>query len=149
MSVIEVAKKTNQAGVKPGLILAGPELYIVRPDSYWPYVFFDPDEMRCRHCGELVVSVRLMDALEALRGSVGRPLTVVSGYRCQEHNKAVGGAAKSLHLDGMAADIRAVTPLARVELIHQAGQFGLNGVGVYRTFVHLDIGRRRYWTDYD
>ena len=45
--------------------------------------------------------------LEPLRKRFGQPIYVNSGYRCQELNRAVGGAVKSYHLYGRAADIRA------------------------------------------
>jgi len=35
------------------------------------------------------------------------PVQIVSGYRCQDLNKAVGGVPSSDHVKGMAADIRA------------------------------------------
>lgn len=43
--------------------------------------------------------------LDPLREAWGKPITVTSGYRCPELNKAVGGAKTSHHLSGMAADI--------------------------------------------
>lgn len=43
--------------------------------------------------------------LDPLREAWGKPIIVTSGYRCQELNKAVGGAKTSHHLSGMAADI--------------------------------------------
>lgn len=44
--------------------------------------------------------------LEILRHSIGDlPITVRSGFRCEELNKAVGGAKRSGHLSGLAADI--------------------------------------------
>lgn len=49
---------------------------------------------------------RLVDeVLDPIREAWGRPLTVTSGYRRPEVNKAVGGSATSHHLKGMAADI--------------------------------------------
>jgi uncharacterized protein YcbK (DUF882 family) len=45
--------------------------------------------------------------LDPLRQLWGSPLYVNSGYRSQELNRAVGGAVKSFHLYGRAADIRA------------------------------------------
>jgi len=45
--------------------------------------------------------------LDPLREAWGRPITVNSGYRCPELNKAVGGSPKSHHQRGMAADITA------------------------------------------
>lgn len=44
--------------------------------------------------------------LEPLRLAAQRPLIITSGYRCAQLNAAVGGVANSLHLRGMAADIR-------------------------------------------
>lgn len=47
------------------------------------------------------------NVLDPLREAWGKPLTVNSGYRCPTLNRAVGGAASSHHLRGMAADITA------------------------------------------
>lgn len=53
-----------------------------------------------RNIAELVDGV-----LDPLREAWGRPLTVTSGYRCPELNRAVGGVATSMHTSGRAADI--------------------------------------------
>ncbi len=48
--------------------------------------------------------VRLaVDLLEPARSLVG-PLRINSAYRCPGLNKAIGGALKSAHMDGLAAD---------------------------------------------
>lgn len=44
--------------------------------------------------------------LDPLRRILQTPITITSGYRCQELNKAVGGVANSWHTKGNAADIR-------------------------------------------
>lgn len=50
--------------------------------------------------------VELVDKLlDPLREAWGGPLTVTSGYRCPELNRAVGGSATSAHLAGWAADL--------------------------------------------
>lgn len=46
--------------------------------------------------------------LDPLREKWGKPIIVTSGYRCAKLNRAVGGASKSQHLYGEAADIKAV-----------------------------------------
>ena len=46
--------------------------------------------------------------LDPLRERYGKPIIVTSGYRCGKLNKAVGGAVKSQHMTGEAADIRSV-----------------------------------------
>lgn len=50
--------------------------------------------------------VELVDILlDPLREAWGGPLTVSSGYRCPELNRAVGGSETSAHLAGWAADL--------------------------------------------
>ena len=49
--------------------------------------------------------------LEPIRQAFGQPIVVNSGYRCRQLNIAVGGAKRSFHLSGRAADIVAgLTP---------------------------------------
>jgi len=49
---------------------------------------------------------RLVDkVLDPLREKYGKPITVNSGYRCPELNKAVGGSKTSDHVKGFAADL--------------------------------------------
>ena len=48
--------------------------------------------------------------LDPLREKYRKPITVNSGYRCPELNKAVGGSKTSQHLKGLAADITAGSP---------------------------------------
>ena len=53
------------------------------------------------HLSELVETI-----LDPLRAAYGMPIKVSSGYRCPELNKAVGGAATSVHQIGYAADLQ-------------------------------------------
>ncbi len=54
---------------------------------------------------------KLVDhVLDPLREAWGGPITVNSGYRCPELNRAVGGVANSQHLTGLAADITVGSP---------------------------------------
>jgi hypothetical protein len=68
---------------------------------------FSPAEFRCRHCGQGddIVKPELLAALQRLRDLYRKPMSVTSGYRCPVHNKAIGGAKRSAHLTGEAADI--------------------------------------------
>jgi len=47
----------------------------------------------------------LADGLEQVRALLGHPIIVTSGYRCAALNQAVGGAADSDHVRGLAADL--------------------------------------------
>lgn len=49
----------------------------------------------------------ILRLLDPVRSEWGSPITVTSGYRCPELNRAVGGAVSSQHMKGEAADITA------------------------------------------
>lgn len=51
------------------------------------------------------VAALVDNVLDPLREAWGKPITVTSGYRCQQLNKLVGGVTTSMHLTGHAADI--------------------------------------------
>jgi len=95
----------------------------------------------------------LIDLLAVLSTKVDSkgPFQIISGYRSPKtnamlHAKSNGVAEHSLHMDGLATDIR----LADVQLghLHKAAlSLGRGGVGLYPTsnFVHVDVGRVRTW----
>lgn len=101
--------------------------------------YFPPAETSCKcGCG-LDIRPELRAALEALRASVGFPLPVVSGARCPERNRQVGGATSSLHLRGLAADIDwPDNPAQRWFLVAKASQT-FSGLGFYEGFLHIDL----------
>lgn len=107
---------------------------------------FSRREFRCPHCGRLPpagVHPDLVQVLQRLRDLLGRPLRVLSGYRCPEHNRRVGGARYSQHMYGRAADIE---PLVFTE--RQARAAGARGVGLAGGRVrHVDVrtGRPATW----
>lgn len=70
--------------------------------------------------------VRLVETiLDPLRKAYGKPITVTSGYRCKELNKAVGGVATSQHLTGCAADITVSSKSGNRELARLIVKLGL------------------------
>ena len=99
------------------------------------------------------IDSRLLHLLHALRAeldSTGR-FEVISGYRSPRTNadlraKGRGVAAGSLHMLGMAIDVR-LPGRDTVLLRHVARLRRAGGVGYYPkyNFVHLDTGRVRHW----
>ncbi len=104
---------------------------------------FSRSEFACRCCGKADIDPRLVDALQELRDLANAPIRVTSGYRCPEHNRAVGGAKQSRHLRGHAADIviKSLSVAGMYELAEQVAAFRNGGIGVYpeQGFVHVDI----------
>jgi len=123
---------------------------------YVPDALADVDRiLRDWRTGDVhVIAPDLLDTLHALAQAVGtqQPFQVISGYRSPATNamlRRTGGggvASASLHMQGMAIDIRlADVPLRRL----RDAALGLRrgGVGYYPSsdFVHVDTGRVRTW----
>ena len=65
---------------------------------------------------ESALTALVENVLDPLRERFGKPIIVSSGFRCQDLNKAVGGAATSQHMKGEAADIYTGTKEGNKEL---------------------------------
>jgi uncharacterized protein YcbK (DUF882 family) len=99
------------------------------------------------------IDPKLLDLLWALRGRLQTraPLQVLCGYRTPETNEMLrrmhrGAARNSLHLVGMAVDLR-VADRSLPQLRSAAMSLQGGGVGYYprSDFVHVDTGPIRYW----
>lgn len=96
---------------------------------------FQRREFACKHCGVALVRPELELRLERLRARRGRPIVIVSGYRCPPHNLEVGGAPDSQHMYGAAADLH-----AHVATVAEAEQCGFTGIGSQGEWaVHVDV----------
>ncbi|MBZ0130460.1 MAG: DUF882 domain-containing protein [Rhodobacteraceae bacterium] len=116
------------------------------PEGTWHWPNFSPAEIACRGTGNLLINEPALDKLQALRNRLGKPLIVRSAYRSPEHNRAVGGAKRSKHMDGAAFDI-AMTNHDPVAFEAAARAVGFEGFGFYPRsgFIHVDLGPTREW----
>ena len=96
---------------------------------------------------------RLFDVLHTVAQTLeaSEPFQVISGYRSPETNAArareSGRVSRaSLHMSGMAADVR-LPGRDSMGLARMAAGMQIGGVGLYRRdgFVHLDCGPARRW----
>jgi len=123
--------------------------------SYVPESLKDIDHILRDHLTDEVMNIdkRLLNLLFSIRTKLEthQPFHVISGYRSAETNALLrshssGIAKRSLHMFGEAIDVRipgrALRALRKVALDLKAG-----GVGYYprSDFVHVDVGRVRYW----
>lgn len=88
-------------------------------------------------------AVRLANALEKVRAIMGEPISLLSVYRTPAHNKFVGGASQSKHMQAIAADIVIRNAAHRARLIAAAKRVPeIKGVGIYPNGgLHLDVRR--------
>jgi hypothetical protein len=92
---------------------------------------------------------------EEIRIRWGAPIQVVSGWRPSGYNRLVGGASNSQHKIFKALDIRPKDMREFVRFVGMCCTMAAQwraaghsvGIGIYRNFVHLDVGyRSRHWT---
>jgi len=97
---------------------------------------------------------RLFDVLHSVAAQMDSSafFEVISGYRTPESNAALDResrhvARSSLHMSGMAADVR-LPDRDSVGVARLAAEMQVGGVGLYRRggFVHLDCGPARRWS---
>lgn len=112
-------------------------------------------------CGYGEMAPAHIDNLQRLRDSVGEPLKITSGIRCQAHNdslKSIGAASRSWHIprNGMcyACDITFATgSLSNQRMLRlstMAEQLHFKGLGLYPRRIHVDSrpGRRARWINH-
>ena len=104
------------------------------------YKEFDCHGSGC--CSTTVIDEKLVEYVQRIRDHFGKPVTITSPYRCEVHNRRVGGATKSYHMQGKAADI-VVQGVSSREVAKYAESIGILGIGLYETsadgyFTHID-----------
>lgn len=106
---------------------------------------FKVREFACRDGSDVIfVAPGLAEVLQKIRSHFQQPVTVSSGYRTPGYNKKVDGASYSQHLYGAAADIqvKGVSP-AEVAAFAETLLPDSGGIGLYPTFVHVDVREQR------
>lgn len=108
--------------------------------------------LRCPYTNEIrQIDLGVIDLLSHIKDSFNRDALVhiISGYRSPIYNnylRSVGGgvARNSLHLYGKAIDF-CLPSVEMGRLYEVAKSFRSGGVGRYSEFIHIDVGRVRYW----
>lgn len=79
--------------------------------TFWDGIkYFKRSEFVCKCGGKYCkgdsaeMEEKLLKVADRVREHFGKPITVTSGVRCQQHNKNVGGVSNSRHLTGKAMD---------------------------------------------
>lgn len=95
-------------------------------------------DFACPCCGRDEMNAKFLDSLSTIQFALKKPLVINSGFRCEKHNREVGGSEQSRHMSGIAADIACEHPVDRYLLVKVAGLNGMRGIGIGERLVHLD-----------
>ncbi|WP_300010863.1 D-Ala-D-Ala carboxypeptidase family metallohydrolase [uncultured Roseobacter sp.] len=87
--------------------------------------------------------VPLIAAMDAIRDELGEPVRITNCYRSSDYNSCVGGVSNSYHKTFKAADWVCGTGTsadwaAAAARVRDRGAF-TGGIGIYETFVHVDV----------
>ena len=112
---------------------------------------FKRSEFNCKcGCGYNVVTQRLADTLQEIRDYIGKPIVIVSGCRCETHNRKVGGVPESAHMKGEAADIMvkgwdAVELGSHIKNLYEAGKLRSLTYAYFpgRLTVHIGVDSKK------
>lgn len=97
-------------------------------------------------CQESIISKRMVDTYQDIRDEYGDAIEIAtaggSGYRCDTHNREVGGADGSLHKLGCAFDMHCRDKTKLLGIVERKITDG--EIGVYSTFIHGGVWDRGY-----
>ncbi len=103
--------------------------------------YFKLSETACQcECGFDEQHPKLYEILDTLREHFNTPVKITSGNRCEEHNRAEGGARFSQHKYGRAVDIKVkgVEPKRVYEYLDELYP-DVYGLGLYWNRIHFDV----------
>lgn len=117
------------------------------------FKYFKIEDFACPCCGQNKISSDLVFKLDKAREISNIPFKISSGYRCEKHNKEVGGEPNSAHTKGLAVDIICKTSGERYAMIKALVGLGFTRIGVGNSFIHCDIDtslpQNVIWTYYN
>ena len=100
--------------------------------------YFHPQEFACPCCNQNRMQPGFLAKLDFARRVADVPFVVTSGFRCAEHNQAVGGVPDSAHTVGCAADIKVQNSRARYRMLYGLMMAEFNRIGIGKDFIHAD-----------
>ncbi len=97
-------------------------------------------------CTESIISKRMVETYQDVRDEYGDAIEITtaggSGYRCDTHNREVGGASGSLHKTGCAFDMHCRDKAKLLGIVERKITDG--EIGVYSTFIHVGVWNRGF-----
>lgn len=103
--------------------------------------YFTKEEMRCKckNCmNTCAMDSIFLKNLDKLREESGGPLYITSGFRCNSHNKKIGGVKNSWHTKGRASDL--VTKTISLENLEILANKYFEEVILYKEKGFLHVG---------
>ena len=102
------------------------------------FKYFRLSDFDCQETGENEMDFDFIMELDELRESCGFPFIITSGYRSNSHSLEAKKDKPGMHAHGIAADVAVRSGIERMTVVQRAIEHGFNGIGVAKSFVHVD-----------
>ena len=102
------------------------------------FKYFKWSEFDCKHTGLNEMDPEFIHKLDDLREACGFSFVITSGYRSSSHPVEAKKPTPGTHAKGIAADIAVNSGQQRMILVQKALELGFTGIGVAKSFVHVD-----------
>ena len=102
------------------------------------FKYFKLSDFDCQETGENGMQGSFIEELDKLREVCGFPFIITSGFRSLEHSLEKVKSAPGTHCKGLAADIRVANGSERMMIVKHALSLGFTGIGVAKSFIHVD-----------
>jgi len=102
------------------------------------FKYFRLSDFNCQETGENEMDFDFIMELDELRESCGFPFIITSGYRSNSHSLEAKKDKPGMHAYGIAADVAVRSGVERMSIVQRAIEQGFNGIGVAKSFVHVD-----------
>jgi len=100
--------------------------------------YFNLSDFDCQETSENEMCPEFLSKLDNLRDVCGFPFIVTSGYRSPSHSIESKKAKPGTHAQGIASDIKVNNGMERYLIVKNAVEMGFNGIGIAKTFIHVD-----------
>ncbi len=95
-------------------------------------------DFQCRCCKRVMIHPLLLEKIEILHQLSGGNFRITSGYRCESHNKEVGGVLNSKHTKGYACDITSENIKEIFEIVKNLG-FTFVKWDKKKNYIHMEV----------
>lgn len=95
-------------------------------------------QCRCGECPAVKPDIALTILIQEIEKHFRQEVVISSGYRCEAHNKTIGGAPSSFHRQAKALDFY-IPGVALQDIYDWVNNATFRcGLGIYKSHIHVD-----------
>lgn len=114
---------------------------------YAPRFFKESEFRKCKPACEISdMNEEFLRKLDEARTLARTPFILNSAYRSMDYEKSKGRSGTSSHCKGVAVDLSCKSSHVRMRIVSALISVGFRRIGVYPTFIHVDMDEDKITT---